>query len=129
MTKELPKGKKSKEKKDKSDPKKESEKFAVIETGGKQYVVVEGKKYDFEKLSAEEGKEVKFSEVLLVTDGKEVKIGQPYVNGAMVSGVVVSQFKDKKITVLKYKPKKRYKKVLGHRQPLTKVEISHIKLS
>jgi len=98
----------------------------VIKTGGKQYVVFEGKSYDFEKLPTEEGKEVIFEEVLLVVNGSDFKIGEPKVAGAKVTGKVVSQFRDKKITVLKYKSKKRYRKTQGHRQSMTKVEITKI---
>jgi len=104
----------------------DSGKFAVIKTGGKQYIVYEGKTYNFEKLTAEEGKNIEFSEVLLVSDGGSLKIGQPIVTGSKVTGKVISQFKDKKVTVLKYKPKKRYRKTQGHRQAQTKVEITKI---
>lgn len=100
--------------------------FAVIKTGGKQYVVYEGKKYDFEKLSGEEGKDITFDQVLLVANGENVKIGEPTVSGAKVTGKVTSQFKDKKVTVLKYKKRKRYRKTTGHRQQKTKVEITKI---
>lgn len=100
--------------------------FAVIKTGGKQYIVEAGKKYDFEKLDVEEGKEVIFSEVLLVSDGKEVKVGEPLVTGAKVTGKVIAQIKDKKVIVFKYKAKKRYRKTQGHRQQKTKVEITKI---
>lgn len=103
-----------------------SGKFAVIKTGGKQYVVYEGKKYDFEKLTRDEGKDITFDQILLVADGSNVKIGEPTVSSAKVTGKVVSQFKDKKVVVLKYKPKKRYKKTTGHRQQKTKVEITKI---
>jgi large subunit ribosomal protein L21 len=99
--------------------------FAVIKTGGKQYVVTEGRTYDFEKLDLEEGKEVVF-EALLVADKSSVKIGDPIVTGVKVTGKVVSQFRDDKVLVLKYKPKKRYHKSYGHRQSLTKVEITKI---
>lgn len=110
----------------KAEPKVKSDHFAVIATGGKQYVVFEGKTYDFEKLEAEEGKTVEFSEVLLVAEGGDLKIGQPHVAGAKVSGKVVKQFKDDKVLVLKYKAKKRYRKTQGHRQQKTKVEITKI---
>jgi large subunit ribosomal protein L21 len=105
----------------------DTNKFAVIKTGGKQYVVYVGKKYDFEKLELEEGASVDFTEVLLVADGGEVKLGEPFVAGAKVSGKVASQFREEKIEVLKYKPKKHYRKLYGHRQAKTKVEITSIK--
>lgn len=105
---------------------KKDAKFAVIKTGGKQYVVSEGSYYEFEKLDAEEGKEVTFEEVLLVADGTNIKLGTPAVAGAKVTGKVLSQFKDDKVVVFKYKPKKRYRKTYGHRQQKTKVEITKI---
>lgn len=105
---------------------KKSEKFAVIKTGGKQYLVEEGRYYNFEKLPEEEGKPVTFSEVLLVANGSSIKLGKPMVKDAKVTGKVLSQFKDKKVKVLKYKKRKRYRKTYGHRQQLTKVEITKI---
>ena len=103
-----------------------AEKFAVIKTGGKQYVVSEGVWYEFEKLEGEEGAAVVFEEVLLISDKGAVKIGEPFIAGAKVTGKVVEQFKDKKVVVLKYKPKKRYRKTTGHRQQKTKVMIEKI---
>ena len=102
-------------------------KFAVIKTGGKQYVVEEGRFYEFEKVEAEEGKAIIFDEVLLVADGGNVKIGEPTLKDSKVTGKVMSQFKDKKVVVLKYKPKKRYRKTTGHRQQKSKVMIETIK--
>ncbi|MDD3480611.1 MAG: 50S ribosomal protein L21 [Patescibacteria group bacterium] len=96
-----------------------------MKTGGKQYLVEEGRYYNFEKLPEEEGKTVTFTEVLLTIDGKTVKIGKPIVE-AKVTGKVLSQFKDDKVKVFKYKKRKRYRKTYGHRQPLTKVEIVKI---
>lgn len=101
-------------------------KFAVIKTGGKQYVVSEGLKFDVEKLLVDEGKEVVFEEVLLAADGSTLKIGSPLVAGAKVTAKVISQFKDDKVVVFKYKPKKRYRKTYGHRQQKTRVEITKI---
>lgn len=101
-------------------------KFAVIKTGGKQYIVEEGRWYEFEKLDAEEGKTVNFDEVLLVANGSDVKIGEPTVSGTKVTGKVLEQFKDDKVVVFKYKPKKRYRKTYGHRQQKSKVMIEKI---
>lgn len=102
------------------------DKFAVIKTGGKQYVVHEGRYYDFEKLEGEEGKEVKFEEVLLTADGDKVVVGTPLVEGVKVTGKILSQFKDDKVLVFKYKKRKRYRKTQGHRQQKTKVLINKI---
>ncbi|MBL7053071.1 MAG: 50S ribosomal protein L21 [Candidatus Portnoybacteria bacterium] len=101
--------------------------FAVIRTGGKQYLVSPGDKIKVEKLDVEEKKEIVFDEVLLVAnDKKTVKIGDPLVKGAKVKAKVIKQDKAKKIIVFKYKPKKRYQKKKGHRQPYTEVEILKI---
>ena len=96
---------------------------AVIETGGKQYYVEEGSVIYVEKLDAEAGQKVTFPNVLVV----DSKVGQPYVAGASVEGVVVKHGKNKKIIVYKYNQKKNYHKKQGHRQPYTKVEIKSIK--
>ena len=103
--------------------------YAIIDTCGKQYKVQEGEKIYFEKLDTEEGKSIKFENVVLVADGKDVKVGTPYVKGAVVEGKVVKHGKSDKILVYKYKPKKNYRRTYGHRQPYTCVEISSIKLS
>ncbi len=101
---------------------------AVIVTGGKQYTVAEGDVLYIEKLNAEENAVVKFDEVLAVLDGENSKIGAPVVEGVAVEAKVVKNGKGKKITILKYKPKKNEKKKMGHRQPYTKVEITKIAL-
>ena len=102
--------------------------YAIIEACGKQYRVAEGDVVFFEKLDAEEGKKVKFDNVVLVSgnDGK-IEVGSPYVKGAKVEGKVVSHGKAKKILVYKYKAKKNYRRTQGHRQPYTKVEITAVK--
>ena len=101
--------------------------YAIIESCGKQYKVSEGDVVFFEKLDAEEGKKVTFDNVILVSDGKDVKVGTPYVKGCKVEGTVVAQGKGPKIIVYKYKAKKNYRRTQGHRQPYTKVEITSIK--
>ncbi len=101
---------------------------AVIVTGGKQYTVAEGDVLFIEKLNAEENATVTFEDVLAVLDGANSKIGAPVVEGAKVEAKVVKNGKGKKITILKYKPKKNEKKKMGHRQPYTKVEITKIAL-
>ena len=101
--------------------------YAIIEACGKQYKVVEGETVFFEKLDAEEGKKVTFDNVILVSDEKDVKVGNPYVKGAKVEGKVVAHGKGKKIIVFKMKAKKNERTKQGHRQPYTKVEITKIK--
>ena len=100
--------------------------YAIIDSCGKQYKVSEGDVVFFEKLDAEEGKTLSFDNVVLVSDGKDVKIGTPYVKGAKVEGTVVAHGKGNKILVYKYKAKKNYRRTQGHRQPYTKVEIKSI---
>ena len=100
--------------------------YAIIESCGKQYKVAEGDVVFFEKLDAEEGKKISFDNVILVSDGKKVQVGNPYVKGIKVEGKVVAHGKGKKIIVFKMKPKANYRRTYGHRQPYTKVEITSI---
>lgn len=99
--------------------------YAIIKTGGKQYCVEEGKVITIEKLEAQQGEEVTFDEVLLVS-GDAVKIGQPTVVGAKVTAKVLEQGKEAKIRIFKYKAKSNYRRRQGHRQPFTKVQIEKI---
>ena len=99
--------------------------YAVIETGGKQYRVQEGDVITVEKLNVEAGETVVFDKVLLMSDGKEVKVGAPYLTEA-VTGSVVENGKGKKVIIFKYKAKKDYRKKTGHRQPYTKLVIEKI---
>ena len=101
-------------------------KYAIIETGGKQYRVTEGDVIFVEKLYLEAGATVTFDKVLAITGEGENAFGAPYVSGAKVTGTVVKQGKSKKIRVYKMKPKKGYRRTQGHRQPYTKVEIGSI---
>ncbi|MGE5554467.1 MAG: 50S ribosomal protein L21 [Betaproteobacteria bacterium] len=100
--------------------------YAIIETGGKQYRVKEGDVIAVEKLDAEPGQSVTFDKVLLVADGEQVAVGQPYVEGAKAVGKVVAQGKAKKILVFRYKAKKNVRKRFGHRQPFTRVQVETI---
>ena len=101
--------------------------YAIIETGGKQYKVSEGEVIFIEKIDAQEGENFTFDKVMLVSKEGETTFGDPYVNGVSVEGKVLSQGKDKKIIIFKYKAKKGYKKKTGHRQPHTKIQIEKIK--
>ena len=101
--------------------------YAIIESCGKQYKVAQGDVVFFEKLDTEVGKKVTFDNVVLVSDGEKIEIGNPYVKGFKVEGKVVAHGKGKKIIVYKYKAKKNYRRTQGHRQPYTKVEITAIK--
>jgi len=97
---------------------------AIIETGGKQYYVTEGDIIYIEKVDTLEGKKIVFDKVLMANG----VVGNPYVKGATVEGVVVKHGKNRKINIFTYKPnKKSTRKKQGHRQPYTKVEIKTIK--
>jgi large subunit ribosomal protein L21 len=100
--------------------------YAIIKTGGKQYRVEEGLIIKIEKLSAEEGNNVEFDQVLALSNDNGFKAGSPMIEGASVKGKVIDQGKNKKIIVFKYKPKIRYRKKTGHRQPYTRVLIEEI---
>lgn len=105
-----------------------SEKLAVIRTGGKQYLVREGDTIKIEKLpesSVKDGK-VQFKEVLMVSEGDKVEVGRPLIATKTVSGEIVDEGRDKKISVVHYKSKSRYFKRTGHRQPFAKVKITKI---
>lgn len=99
--------------------------FAVIKTGGKQYIVTEGQTLTVEKLVHDTDK-VTFNEVLLVADEKKASIGQPLVQGATVTATVIGDGKGDKKIVFRFKAKTRYHKKKGHRQPFTKVKIEKI---
>ena len=100
--------------------------FAVIKTGGKQYVVKEGDVLSVEKLNAEAGQKLLFEQVLLIEDGDQTLIGTPVLEAAVVKAEVVRNFKDEKILVFKKKRRKQYRRTRGHRQPLTEVKIEKI---
>lgn len=100
--------------------------YAVIASGGKQYKVQEGEILRIEKIDGEVGSEVAFDEVLMLSDGDAVKIGQPTVADVAVRGHIVEQGRQKKVLVFKYKRRKRYRRKQGHRQPYTAVKIDSI---
>lgn len=102
-------------------------KSAVIKTGGKQYLVSEGDTLKVEKLSEKLESEVTFKEILLTTTDKATKIGTPHVKGATVEAHIVQHGKHPKVTGVKMKPKKRYRRYFGHRQSYTEIEIKKIK--
>lgn len=101
-------------------------KFAVIETGGKQYIVQAKDKIRIDKLAGAAGGSVVFDKVLLLADGESVQVGTPYVAGAKVSGKLLKQARDKKVLVMKYHNKTRYRRKRGHRQHYTEVEINKV---
>lgn len=102
--------------------------YAIIETGGKQLKVEQGQIVRVEKLAAQVGDTVNFDQVLLLSGTDGVKLGQPVVNGAVVTATVVDHGKAPKVVSFRYKPKKRVRVKRGHRQPFTSVKIENISL-
>lgn len=105
---------------------KKNEKFAIIELAGSQFKVKEGQRYEVKKLSGNKGDKIEIKNVLLVSDGEDTKIGEPYVDGAKVTLEILSQKKGEKIKVFKYKAKARYRRTYGHRPEITRVLIKKI---
>lgn len=103
--------------------------YAIIQTGGKQYRVEEGKVITVEKLAQATDEAIEFADVLSVVDGDNIQFGAPFVKGATVKGKVLTQGRGKKIRVFKYKSKSNYRRRQGHRQPFTKVLIESIALA
>ncbi|MCI0542182.1 50S ribosomal protein L21 [bacterium] len=101
-------------------------KFAIVETGGKQYRVEEGKTLRVEKLGLKEDEKARFDKVLLVANGEKVDIGMPYLSGTSVSLEHIKEGRSAKVTVIQYKQKSRYFKKKGHRQPFSEVKVGKI---
>ena len=100
--------------------------FAVIQTGGKQYRVNEGSVLRVEKLPADAGATVEFSDVLVVGEGADVKIGKPMVSGAKVTATVQSHGKADKVRIVKFRRRKHYLRQGTHRQPYTEIKVTAI---
>jgi large subunit ribosomal protein L21 len=104
--------------------------YAIVEVGGKQYKAEEGRFIDVDLIpDAEAGSAVNLDRVLLLSDTKKSKVGQPLISGASVTAKVMSIFKDKKVIVYKQRPKKGYRRKQGHRQPYTRIMIEKIQAS
>ncbi len=100
--------------------------YAVIQTGGKQYRISPGDQIEVERLEGEEGDLVELNSVLLASDGQEVKVGTPFLEGSKVLARIIRQGKGKKIVVFKYKRRKNYRRKKGHRQLLSLLRIEKI---
>ncbi len=103
-------------------------KYAIVESGGKQFKVVEGSALEVDLLPVEVGEQVDLNQVLLFVDGDEVKVGAPELDGVKVKTTVVSHDKGPKINVFKYKPKKRIRVKTGHRQQYTRLMVNSIEV-
>ncbi|MCR4278955.1 MAG: 50S ribosomal protein L21 [bacterium] len=100
--------------------------FAVVKTGGKQYIVKEGDVLNVEKLEVEQGKTITLDTLLIAEeDASKMDVGTPSL-GEKVSAEIIEQGRAKKVEVIKYKPKVRYRRRVGHRQPFTKIKITKI---
>lgn len=102
--------------------------YAVVRTGGRQYRVAAGDVLDVEKIEQPKGSRVELCDVLLAVDGDNVRIGKPLIEGARVLARVVSQVRDDKIEIFKYRRRKRYRRRQGHRQAMTRIKIESIQL-
>ena len=100
--------------------------YAILEVGGKQYKVAQNDVIEVNKIEQESKSKITFDKVLMVADGEDIKVGQPYVEGAKVEAEVVEQTKGEKLVVYKYLRRKDSHKKTGHRQQLTKLLITKI---
>lgn len=102
--------------------------LAVIKSGGKQYLVKEGDSVKIEKVGGAVNDIITFPDVLLLTDekGESMKVGTPVLSDVCVQGTILEQGRGKKVTVIKFKPKVRYRRKMGHHQLYTKVQITKI---
>ena len=101
-------------------------KYAIVEDGGKQYKAVIGESIDVDKYPLEVGEELDMDRVLLISDGENIKVGKPFIQGAKIQATVVAQVKGPKIIVFRYKPKERIRSKTGHRQKYTRVRVDAI---
>jgi len=101
--------------------------YAIVETGGKQYQMEEGRYVDIELLGEEKDSKVVFDKIVMLVNGKKSKVGQPYVKNATVEGTIMSNGKSKKVIVFKQRPKKGYRRKFGHRQEFSRVMINKIR--
>ena len=102
--------------------------YALFEYKGKQYKAEKDALIQVDKIDAEDGAKIDIDSVLLVSDGDKISVGAPYVKGAKVSAVVENSFRDKKVLVFKYKSKKDYHRLIGHRQEYTNIRVKDITL-
>lgn len=103
-------------------------KYAIVESGGKQFKAVEGGTIEVDLLDVETGAPVSLDRVLLLVEGDAIHVGTPNVKAAMVSATVLDHFKGPKIEVFRYKPKKRIRTKTGHRQQYTRLKIEKIEM-
>ncbi len=103
-------------------------KYAIVESGGKQYRAIEGSTIEVDRLNAEVGQDVNLGSVLLLVDGDSISVGAPAVSGASVKTTVVEHTKGPKIVIFHYRPKKRIRTKTGHRQQYTRLLVNSIEV-
>jgi large subunit ribosomal protein L21 len=101
--------------------------YAIVEIAGQQFKVAKDQRVYVHRLEGEEGSNVEFGKVLLISSGDKISVGAPAIDGAKVTGKILRHLKDDKVTVFKKKRRKGYKVKRGHRQALTQIQISDIK--
>lgn len=100
--------------------------FAVIKQGGKQYKISEGDKIKVDRMSGKEGDVVSLTDILLLANDKETKIGKPFLEGVAVKAKILKEGKGKKVITLKYKKRKNYRRKIGFRRTFTEIQITKI---
>ncbi len=101
-------------------------KYAIVQSGGKQYKVVEGSTLEVDRLNLEVGKKLELKDILLIADGTNVQVGSPIVADAKVGATVLEHFKAPKVIIFKYKAKERYRRKNGHRQMYTRLMVDEV---
>jgi len=101
-------------------------KYAIAEISGRQFWIEEGRYYDFNRIPTKLGKQITLNRVLLINDGENLLVGQPYLESVRIKGKILEHFRSKKTIVYKMRPKKKTRKKQGHRQELTRVFIENI---
>ena len=102
--------------------------FAVVETGGKQLKAMAGQSIVIEKIPGQAGEKISLKNIVMLVNGKDSKVGSPYVKGAVINGEILEQGKTDKVIVYKMRPKKRYRVKRGHRQHFSKIFVENIEL-
>ena len=112
-----------------SEQENKTEKYAIVEHGGKQFRVEEGDVFTVDRITGAIGETIEFGRPLLIAQSSETKVGTPVVAGASVKAKIVGHERAKKILVFKFKKRKNYRRMRGHRQELTRLKVESISLS
>ncbi|MFI4853156.1 MAG: 50S ribosomal protein L21 [Candidatus Makana argininalis] len=101
--------------------------YAIFQSCGKQYKVIQGQNIIMEKINYEPNNIIEFSKVLMIFDNKKIKLGHPFIKNVKIRAQIISHFRNKKIIILKFKRRKHFRKKQGHRQWFTNLKIQNIK--